>query len=229
MKTKLDSFDTQVKERLCTIKSHQTKKGMASLKEAFKSYYQYRYIEERPLYCNRDYLFFDSIYCCPLISREAHELSRSITSGWYTDNFQVGMIVPMVFSMRLKARGLRGKLTVHMEGYKHTDSGLVVVDTRRFYESELEAAHAANNTAEILSEMGREEDAKYQAELQIEELKCDLHKENEHVIKLVKGIKESTGGYKALKSEVIKRHSLFRENIFDEIARLRGDYWLSVM
>jgi hypothetical protein len=133
---------------------------------------------------------------------EAHELVRLGHTGWYSDNFQHGTIIPTVSVMRF------GKWAYVVAGYTHSDwdSDTLFWDTaermpaREAWDADGyrtaaldemmdDMARTADRKAKRTAEICREDDMKYQAQQRIEELTDEIATARDHIRTLAREIK----------------------------------------
>lgn len=114
------------------------------------------------------------------ISRQEH--SRAVDNhGWYMDSFQDDVAVPVV--VQIPARNREPQ---YIPGIRFTgQDGYIVYPLARDRETDkLEAARAADHYAEQYAEEAREDNAKYQAEQDIEDLKEQIEDAKTKIIAL---------------------------------------------
>lgn len=164
---------------------------------------------------------------------DAKEFTRLKHSGWYTDNFQDGLVKGAVIAIRTGAKEDEdGAHFQYMPATYHTDwDGATIYND--FYACKSDAAIAADGYAEREAEVCREDDAKYQAEHQIDALKEELHDLNKSTLAVIKEVKSGfqVGQFNAICGLIrksIKTAVERRTEIFEEIEKLEDNYWLSV-
>lgn len=150
--------------------------------------------------------------------------SRINHSGWLCDFFQDS-----------KARGfvvrIRGKQDHIFLSCIELDYG-VQLNTYS-HDSKLDAALYADQLAESYAENARESNAKFQAEIEIEELISELHQLNRKTLAVIKELKSGfkVGQYIAICKLIhshIEKTCERRTEIFERITALKYDFWLSV-
>jgi hypothetical protein len=163
---------------------------------------------------------------------DSHELARLDHTGWFADNFQDGLIKGCVLKIRSsKHLDEDGAHFIYLPATYCTgyDGATVYND---YYYSAKDAALSADSEAEILAENSREEDAKYQAGTEIDDLRIELHELNRSTLSLVKEIKETGKTLPQNICSALRSHITLaikqRQAIFARIAQLQDNYWLSV-
>lgn len=173
---------------------------------------------------------------------DCHELlsPRMRNTGYYADNFCDNVIRGAVIKLKT-SRGTYyipatyctawDGITLHMESAEKVEKGL----SEDCHEgATTRAAYLADSYAENEAEKAREDDAKFQAEQKIEELKEDKQRAREAAHDLIKDIRaqrqrgEIAGGICALLTRELHqlRQDIKNANAF--INDLKGNYWLSV-
>jgi hypothetical protein len=113
----------------------------------------------------------------------------------------------------------------------HTDwDGATIYN--EFYDCKSDAANAADGYAERESEDCREDDAKYQAEQRIEDLKTELHDLNKETLALIADVKKQSDIFPKTVCDLIRGRIEEaverRADIFEKIEALEDNYWLAV-
>lgn len=162
-------------------------------------------------------------------------------TGYYADNFQDSLIKPYIVRIKTK----KGLFIAPAIAYDNCDIATIYLASGEYClkdtESEdydcctLRVARTADHIASIEAERSREDDAKFQAEQQTENLK----EENKEALKqahdLIQAIKQQrkigdivTPICNALISEIKGlRREIQRNN--ERISKLRSDYWQAVI
>lgn len=116
--------------------------------------------------------------------RQVFPNGRNGATGYYADGFQHSVIVPLVFALP-KSRGF-------LRGYYCADTGEVILLSG--IEPDARAAFwAAHSYAESLAESEREEDAKWQAEQRIEDLRAENTELRELAVSLISEMRTLCG------------------------------------
>jgi hypothetical protein len=162
-------------------------------------------------------------------------------TGYYSDNFQHDVITPQVVTIKA---GRRGVFICPAIAYSESDCAAIYFSRGQFapadincdaYESAtMDAARAADSIAERLAEQSRDDDAKFQAEQQAENLKEDNQQARKAAHALIVAIRDqrAIGDIvapicNALISEIKGlRREIQRNNA--RINQLAADYWLAV-
>ena len=158
-------------------------------------------------------------------------------SGYYADNFQHELIKPYI----VKIKTSRGILIAPAVAYSDCDIATVYFSSAELVEkggdidaAAFDRARVADSIAERLAEQARDDDAKFQAEQQTE----DLRAENQQALKdaraLIAGIRDqrAIGDIvapicDALINEIRGLRAAIRRNN-QRINKLAADYWLAV-
>ena len=169
------------------------------------------------------------------ISRRAFDYS-----GYYADNFQHELIKPYI--VRIKTS--RGLFIAPAIAYSESDIAMIYLqdgqlcprdeNSNEYESAAYSAARIADSIAEREAERGRDEDAKFQAEQEAENLKDDNKKALQDARALIAAIREqkTIGAIvapicKTLISEIKGLRAEIRRNNA-RIFALKNDYWLSV-
>ena len=99
----------------------------------------------------------------------ASELASLRHTGWYTDNYQRDTLSGHVLMLPGRDGTPR-----YIPGTSHSDWGGVTLYPLDVYDTERDAAYAADRLVEINAEKAREEDAKSHAEQEIEEARAAI-------------------------------------------------------
>lgn len=161
-------------------------------------------------------------------------------SGYYADSFQCELIKPYI--VRIKTG--RGLFIAPAIAYSDSDMATIYLSDGRYcsrdensqdyYDTAYQAARWADQYAEKLADDGRECDAQFQAENQIEGFKYDNKAALKAARALIQAIRDQraigrivTPICDALMAEIKAiRQSIHRNN--ERIAALKNNYWLSV-
>ena len=164
----------------------------------------------------------------------ANSVLPRLPHGWYADNFQEQTVRPHVLLMRVKNRNGKKEL-VYLAGVDYSDWDGVIVFVDIYHDCQEDAARAANYEAERIAEQCREDDARYQAEQQIEEKREELHQINKKTIALIKELKRGLSlkisNYPAICATVhesIQDAIEEKSEIYAKIAELKDNYWSAV-
>lgn len=156
-------------------------------------------------------------------------------TGWYADNYQDELIVAHVCRMRCPRGTLYIPATRNTgcDGTVHyiNDAELVPRGATEEQHDQAcrEAARSADHYAEREAEECREENAKYQAERDIEEARAEIHGINKFVLALLGEIKAAGADFTpaictALRAEV-QQYLRDRAEQFKIIKAREEDYW----
>jgi hypothetical protein len=158
-------------------------------------------------------------------------------SGYYCDNFQHELIKPFI----VKIKTSRGLLIAPAVAYSDCDIATVYFSSAELVEkgenidaAAFDRARVADSIAERLAEQGREDDAKFQAEQQAEDLKAENQQALKEARALIVAIRDqrAIGDIvapicNALISEIKGlRAAIHRNN--ERINKLAANYWLAV-
>ena len=158
-------------------------------------------------------------------------------SGYYCDNFQHELIKPCI----VKLKTSRGLLIAPAVAYSDCDIATVYFSSAELVEkggdidaAAFDRARVADSIAERLAEQGRDDDAKFQAEQQAEDLKAENQQALKEARALIVAIRDqrAIGDIvapicNALISEIKGlRAAIHRNN--ERINKLAADYWLAV-
>jgi hypothetical protein len=158
-------------------------------------------------------------------------------SGYYADNFQHELIKPYI----VKIKTSRGVLIAPAVAYSDCDIATVYFSSAELVEkggdidaAAFDRARVADSIAERLAEQSRDDDAKYQAEQQSE----DLRAENQQALKDARALIAAIRDQRAIGAIVAPicdaliseirglRAAVHRNN--QRINKLAADYWLAV-
>ena len=164
----------------------------------------------------------------------ASEIIRLNYTGWYSDNYQDGLSKGAVVSFRNPHKlNEDGSHLQYLPATYNTNFDCITIYNEIYGEKE-EAAKMADQYAKKEAEICRDDDAKFQAfEVQIPDLKEELHRINKKTLALIKEIKS---GYsirllpetcKLVKNAILEAIER-RTEIFERIESLNNNYWLSV-
>lgn len=162
------------------------------------------------------------------------EIRKSIDHrGWFKDNIELATVRGIVFRLSSSKRKER-----FIVGYYQNDNDKVVLNLSKIFDDSDDAALYSDRLTEKFAEESRKYDAKNQAELDIENLREEIHASGKHIIKLIREFKSMTKEvklnltvYPVLKDAICsKLRSLLddRKRAFKRIAALQDNYWLSV-
>jgi len=166
------------------------------------------------------------------VSRRAFDYS-----GYYADNFQIELIKPYI----VKIKTSRGLFIAPAIAYSDSDMATIYLSRGQMVEKggdteagAYECARIADSIAEREAERGRDDDAKYQAEQEVENLKDDNKQALKEARALIAAIREQkTIGEivgpicDALISDIKAMRQTIRANNC-RIQALKENYWLSV-
>lgn len=169
-------------------------------------------------------IYADSFDCLPLtLEGDAHEFARLDYTGWYTDNFQDGILKGAVISFRDPHRTSNDENenshVFYLSATYHTDWDGVTVYADSVHTTRRDAALYADECARIEAEQCREEDERYQLEQRAAEAREELHGLNVSTLALIREIKAARQNLTpaicsvltaALKSALIQRAALFQ-------------------
>lgn len=149
--------------------------------------------------------------------------------GFYDDNFASKTICWAVVKIS-PANKKHGREALYAPitygtGYEGVTLHLDCVGTQE------DAQRWGEHEADKLAEEGREEDAKFQAEQQIETARETIHTLNGKALSLIRAIKESTPFQPAICEalrENLRGYLATRTEQFERIATLQDDYWQAV-
>jgi hypothetical protein len=175
--------------------------------------------------------FYDSIEQIPAyFVGYSDDICKSIKhSGWFCDNFQDTKVRGFVVRVRSKFMQYPGRF-IYLSGIQ-TDYEFRILNYPDSIERD--AALYADRQAELYAENQRENDAEFQAEMQIDELKTELHQLNKETLSIIKELKSDfkAGQYvsicKLIRSH-IEKNCERRSEIFQRIDALKDNFWLSV-
>jgi len=149
--------------------------------------------------------------------------------GWYIDNFKNETVRGVVLTLP----GRRGFAAGYADPFNFSDkmmTGPCAVEITEIFEDECDAACTADSLAENYADEAREEDAKFQAERQIENTRDEIKSLVAEILGLVHGIRRST-----LDSVVCDRlrrdirHLLAKKTqCYERIDKLTENYWDAV-
>jgi len=237
----LESRLAAVKKRAAEIAKHNPE---GAYKWALDSQVKYK----RPGYTRNDtpnhYSAAGDLYAENLDKFDAvaiQDISRHFDySGYYADNFQCELIKPYI----VKIKTAQGLFIAPAVAYSDSDLATIYFSKAELvekWESErnreatiFRMASAADTIAERLAEQGREDDAKFQAEQQAEDLRAENQQARKDAHALIVAIRDqrAIGDIvapicNALISEIKGlRAAIHRNN--DRINKLAADYWLAV-
>jgi hypothetical protein len=158
-------------------------------------------------------------------------------SGYYADNFQYELIKPFI----VKIKTSRGLLIAPAVAYGNCDIATVYFSSAELVEkggdidaAAFDRARVADSIAERLAEQSRDDDAKYQAEQQTEDLRAENQQSLIDARALIAAIRDqrAIGDIvapicDALISEIKGLRAAIRRNN-ERINKLAADYWLAV-
>lgn len=162
-------------------------------------------------------------------------------SGYYSDNFQNELIKPYI--VRIKTS--KGLFIAPAIAYNDSDIATIYLSKGEFCSNDQESinydtcsfqvARIADSIAEREAEQGREDDAKFQAENQADDLKAENLQARKSAHELILAIKQQrkigeivTPICNALISEIKGlRREIQRNN--ERISKLKDDYWQAVI
>ena len=160
---------------------------------------------------------------------DAYEVTRLDNTGWFSDNFQDGLVKGRVVSLRTP------KGTRFYPGIYYTNCEGVTVYMNDYFTGEdgaEEAARRADHYAEKDAEQCREDDAEYQADQRIGELKEEYHALNKSVLDEIKTIKAQLDLFSIKEKirDLIKSLSVCeeRKRLQDEIQEYLDNPWRAV-
>jgi len=181
--------------------------------------------------CTENLYQFDAV---PIqdISRRAFDYS-----GYYADNFQMELIKPYI----VKIKTSRGLFIAPAIDYSDCDIATIYLSRGELVEkggdcdeAALDAARIADSIAEREAEKGREDDAKFQAESQSDDLKAENLEARKAAHGLITAIRDQRAIGEivapicaALMSEIRGLRAEIRRNN-SRIAALKDDFWLAV-
>lgn len=162
-------------------------------------------------------------------------------SGYYADNFQFELIKPYI--VRIKTS--KGLFLAPAIAYSESDQAVIYMSKGEFCSNNLESinydtcafqiARIADSIADKLAEQGREDDAKFQAENQADDLKAENLQARKEAHALILAIKDQRkiGDIvapicNALISEIRSIRQIIRANN-QRISILKNDYWQAVI
>jgi len=184
---------------------------------------------------NNDSFYVDSLDDIGKNMGDAGDSIQLDHTGWYTDSFQDGLLKGAVIAIRSKHfTDEDGAHFAYMPATYHSDwDGATVYN--EVYDRTSAAARKADGYAEKEAEACREDDAKYQSEREIEDLKEELHDLNKETLAMIKDIKGERGytfQYPKSVCDLVREHIEEaverRSEIFERIEALKDDYWLAV-
>lgn len=159
------------------------------------------------------------------------------TSGFYADNWQNATIKGGVTKLRCS----KGVFYVPVTYYDEWDgvtlyigeSGLVPKgsDETEHEKAQKEAANTAFYRAEKEADIARDDDARYQADEQIAEARCDIHTLNKKALALLAEIKKAGSFSPAICNALTDnvRYMLTeRKKLFALISERKENYWTAV-
>lgn len=158
----------------------------------------------------------------------AHEIVSLKHTGWYVDNFQSETCHGLV--MQIPGRDGTPRYLYGVNDPWNSNSGMVAWRTHEWTGSKEDAARWADSMAEHYAEICREDDAKFQAEQQIEEKRNRIVEIRTELRKLAADIRQSKvvgsvcdalrGSIQALREESHECHQ--------EIEKLKNNPWEAV-
>jgi hypothetical protein len=162
-------------------------------------------------------------------------------NGWYTDGSNNDTLIPVVVTVRDKRarnmefeseyRNPKGSHVWYYAATRHSDWDGVTVYTDELSHTAREAALRADRIAKIEAENCRDEDARYQADAQIIDLKVEIHEINREALPLIREIKQNPTQSAPICLAVRKSlESLLRDRTakFERISELQDSPWLAV-
>lgn len=169
------------------------------------------------------------------VSRRAFDYS-----GYYADNYQMELIKPYIVRIKTK----EGLFIAPAIAYNDSDMATIYFsrggfcskdeNTQDYYESAYQAARIADSIAEKEAEIGRDDDAKFQAEQEAEQLKDENRRSLNDARALIAAIREqkTIGAIvapicNALISDIKGIRASIRRNN-RRIQELKNNYWLAV-
>lgn len=153
------------------------------------------------------------------------DYSNRDAQGYYCDSFCHETIYPLVFRLN-SGRGF-------LAGHYLSDSGEVYI-SKDIYPCERSAFNGAHSRAERYAESCREDNAKFQAECQIDSLREDNPTTREYLRNLIKELRTACDKLADSPAIRLALESSVRESLIDlqsnrkRIAALTDNYWLSV-
>ena len=242
----MSKINFYLESRLASVKKYAEKWAKHDPKGAYKSA-----LNHHVKYCRKGWVQYDSAnfynevgdlmaYNLDGFNAVAiQELSRRAFDylGYYADNFQHELIKPYI----VKIKTSRGLLIAPAVAYSDCDIATVYFSSAELVEKggDIEAAafdraRVADSIAERLAEQARDDDAKFQAEQQIEDLRAENLEARKEARGLIVAIRDQRviGDIvapicNALISEIKGlRAAIHRNN--ERINKLAADYWLAV-
>jgi hypothetical protein len=158
-------------------------------------------------------------------------------SGYYADNFQCELIKPYI----VKIKTSKGLFIAPAIAYSDSDIATIYFSQGEFSEDHnidsdisYKMAGMADSIAERLAEQGRDDDAKYQAEQETENLKAENEEARKEAHTLIVAIRDQRdiGAIvgpicNALMNDIKALRQTIRANN-QRVSALKNDYWLSV-
>lgn len=151
----------------------------------------------------------------------AEKLLRLRHKGWFTENFCGETVRGEVWRLP------HGKFLAVIPDQFNDGAGIV---ENCVYDDENDAARNADRMAEIYAENAREDDAKFQAEQQIESARELIASARETVRELIAGIRESKLSPRIceqLRADIKRERAEIREQ-FARIEKLSENFWSAV-
>jgi len=182
--------------------------------------------------------FVDNLDTAPFINLgDASQHCRLDHSGWYADQYYDNLIKPAVVAVR-NPRKLYGETDdgtkthlVFFAATYHSNFDMATIYTYS-HETARDAAMYADRCAELEAEQWREETAKNEAELDIEQAREAIHAINRQVLQLIKEAKAQTDTFGPALCQAIRNtvaaYLADRKKQFCIIQARIDNYWSAV-
>lgn len=157
--------------------------------------------------------------------KPAHKVITIRHTGWYADNDQQKLFVPVVAQLPGHENGERW-----IAGYEDQECRCYTFDLSCTYEEARDAAHAADSMAQHDAEESREFYAKDAAERDIWLARAEIHQINQEALKLLREAKGKTFSPAVCSAVKAAMHGFLaeRQEQFKIIADREHDYWSAV-
>lgn len=151
---------------------------------------------------DRSTIYADSFDCLPFTHEaEAHEIDFRLPRGWYTDDYQDGILKGEVLSFRNpKKLSENDSHVFYIAATSHSDWDGVTVYTSPFFDNIEDAARYADDCARyaddcarVEAEQAREDAEAYEREQAREDAREELHAQNKATLELIQELKHVRG------------------------------------